>query len=223
LYGGVQGGLLSRPLGAKNTTHQKRRRALAAAVFPRLLADGGRTSLNELAVAADASVPTIKHYFKDRSGLVAASLREQLESGKIHLARTSDPGPEPIAQSLEAFATELINAWINFGVGKIFVVGIGLGVYDPQAGPGYLDGILEPTIQALEQRMRVYASRKELAFIDEEDVRIASLAYLSPLIVALIHQNALSGTTCRPLDLHSFAKRHTEQFLRAWKPESSRQ
>jgi AcrR family transcriptional regulator len=213
----LEGGALSRPLGAKNTTHQKRRRALATSVFPRLLADGGRTSLNELAVAADASVPTLKHYFGDRSGLIAASLREQRDIAKEHLERTADPGNAPITESLEAFANELIGAWISFGVGKIFVVGMGLGVYDPQAGPGYLDGVLEPTIQALEKRLKVYAARKELSLDSDEDARVASIAYLSPLVVALIHQDALSGSQCRPLDLAAFAKRHTEKFLRAWR------
>ena len=49
---------MGRPTGSKNSAYDERRRELAAAVLPRLLADGGATSLNELAVAAGTSVPT---------------------------------------------------------------------------------------------------------------------------------------------------------------------
>jgi AcrR family transcriptional regulator len=213
---------MSRPAGSKNSTYDERRRELVAAVLPRLLADGGTTSLNELAVVANTSVPTLKHYFEDRSGVVAAALRHQKELAQEHMLSIARPQGSDVAASLEMLTMELIHVWRPWGVGRIFAVGLAAGVYDSQVGPGYLDGILEPTLQALEQRLRIHTERKELDLEPEDNVglRAAALSFLSPILLALIHQDALSGDSCRPLDLEAFAKIHISRFLRAYAPRT---
>lgn len=50
----------------------------------------------------------------------------------------------------------------------------------------------------------------------EAGLRVAALAYLSPLLVALLHQHDLAGVTCRPLDLEAFLAAHTSRFVRAY-------
>jgi AcrR family transcriptional regulator len=211
---------MGRPTGSKNSAYDEKRRELAAAVLPRLLADGGATSLNELAVAASTSVPTLKHYFEDRSGVVAAALRHQKELAQEHLLSMERPQGADVGASLEMLTMELIHVWRPWGVGRVFVVGLAAGVYDAQVGLGYLDGVLEPTLQALEQRLRVHAARRELDLTPEDGVglRAAALSFLSPILLALIHQDALSGERCRPLDVEAFAKIHISRFLRAYAP-----
>lgn len=85
-------------------------------------------------------------------------------------------------------------------------------------GPGYLDGVLEPTVMAVEARMSVHASRGETVFAADDAlaVRTAALAFLSPILVALLHQHALAGTKCRPLDIDAFLSLHVKRFVASY-------
>ena len=48
------------------------------------------------------------------------------------------------------------------------------------------------------------------------DLRYAALAFVAPLLLALLHQVELSGRTCRPLDLEGFLDAHVEGFVAGW-------
>ncbi|MFO0617667.1 MAG: hypothetical protein U0414_34050 [Polyangiaceae bacterium] len=198
--------------------HQARRRELALAMRRAVIREGAVCSLHDLAREADVSIPTIKHYFQDRSGALAAALREVPAEAHAYVASVADPGDMDLATSLTALATRLAHAWVAFGVGRLFTAGMSAGMHDRVAGPGYLEGVLEPTVRALEERLRVHARRGEadLDPADELDVRTAALAFLSPLLVALLHQHALAGDTCRPLDVGAFVERHVARFTRAY-------
>lgn len=179
---------------------------------------GARCSLHDLARAADVSIPTINHYFDGRSGAIAAALRATAEEARVHVASVADPKDLDLRRSLLTLATSLARAWVTFGVGKLFTAGLSVGLGDVVTGPGYVDGVLEPTVLAMEQRLRVHAGRGEadLDPADELAVRTAALAFLSPLLLALIHQNELAGRSCRPLDLPAFVEAHVDRFHRAY-------
>lgn len=179
---------------------------------------GAPCSLHDLARAAGVTIPTVKHYFKDRSTAIAEALRYVPPEARFYVSSTADPGRHGLASSLTAFAGALANAWIQHGVGRIFTAGLSAGLDDRVAGPGYLEGILEPTVLAFEERLRVHARRGEanLDPNDELDVRTAALAFLSPLLIALIHQHGLAGTTCRPLELEPFIERIVARYVRAY-------
>lgn len=207
-----------RPRGALDPGHAARRRELAAAALAAVVEGGARTSLHDLARASEVSIPTLRHYFGDRSGVIAAALTGARSQAEVHLQRLADPGALGPAASLAGVAAELILAWLRFGVGRLFSAGLCVGIFDEAAGPGYLGGILEPTLQAFEARLRVHAGRGELdlATADDEAIRAAGLAFLAPLILALLHQEGLGGRRCRPLDLDRFAAAHVDRFLRAY-------
>lgn len=207
-----------RPRGALDPGHDDRRRELATAALAAVIQDGARTSLHGLARATEVSIPTLRHYFGDRSGVIAAALEGARARAAVHLARLADPGEHPLEASLHAVADDLSTAWIRHGVGRIFSAGLCAGIFDDLAGPGYLGGVLEPTLQAFEARLRVHAVRGELdlAADDDASIRAAGLAFLSPLILALLHQEGLGGRRCRPLDLAAFARGHIDRFLRAY-------
>ncbi|HEU4408824.1 MAG TPA: hypothetical protein VFS43_26420 [Polyangiaceae bacterium] len=209
---------MGRTPGTKNQGHDERRRELSRQVLRAVVASGGRPSLHELARSTGASIPTLKHYFGDRSGAVAEALRTVEVDAAAHLERLASPGRATLPGSLRAMATELAEAWTQFGVGPLFAAGLAAGVFDERAGPGYVDGVLEPTVRAVERRLRAHAERGELSVgaDDELGVRTAALALLSPLLVALLHQHDLSGRQCRPLDLPAFLERHVERFLKAY-------
>jgi AcrR family transcriptional regulator len=207
---------VGRPSGSKNPGYEERRDALARSILPRLTADDGpRTSLADLAAAANVSVPTMKHYFGDRSGVVAAGLRILSAQGAPWTASITTPSSPELAASLTDVATALATAWVRFGVGRVFGAAIAVGIHDATVGPGTVDGVLEPTIQAIETRLGHHASAGTLHLGDDE-LRLASLQFLSPLLLALLHQNELSGAGCRPLDMDQFIARHVARFVRAW-------
>lgn len=209
---------MGRPIGIRNPDYEEKRAALAEAALPRLLADGGATSLNELAAEVGVSVPTLKHYFGDRAGLVAAALRRQIDRARPYVEGVAAPSSRDLTTSLVDFLLALVRAWRPFGVGRVFTVGIAAGAYDSVVGPAYLDGVLEPTLQAVERRLRVHAGARALRVgpDDAEGLRAAALALLSPVVLALIHQDALGGSSCRTLDVEAFVRTHVAGFVRGY-------
>jgi AcrR family transcriptional regulator len=207
---------MGRPAGSRNEGYDERRAALAAAVIPRLVADDGpQASLAELAAAAGVSVPTMKHYFGDRSGLVAAALRTIGQGGAPHVERTKFPTQPTFDGSMRDLAREFAMAWRTFGVGRMIGASLAVGIHDREAGPGTVDGVLEPTIQAIEARIAAHVERGDVD-IHATEIRLCAIQFLSPLMVALLHQQELGGTACRPLDVDAFVEAHVDRFLRAW-------
>jgi len=211
---------MGRPQGTRNQDYENTRRGLAVKAREAVMKRGALASLNDLAREADVSIPTLKHYFGDRSGVVAAALRTLKVDAARYVDALADPGPLCLKAGLAKVAEELSAAWVHAGVGQVFTAGLAAGLFDAQAGPGYLDGVLEPTVLAIEARLRVHARRGE-ARLDADDelaVRTASLAFVSPLLVALIHQHGLSGNRCRPLPMERFLALHVDRFADAYGP-----
>lgn len=209
---------MGRPTGVRNREYENRRSELLARILPAIVKSGGQISLHELARASGASIPTLKHYFGDRSGAVAAALRTVREDAAVYIGAIADPQDLDLPASLEKLARELAAAWVPHGVGALFTAGLAAGLFDEQAGPGYLDGVLEPTLRALEDRLRLHALRRELRIYatDAEGLRAAAIAFLSPLLVALLHQHGLSGARCRPLDVDAFISFHVAHYVKAY-------
>ncbi len=213
---------MGRPSGSRNEGYDQRRDALAMSVLPRLIADDGpRASLADLAEAAGVSVATLKHYFGDRTGLIAATLRLLGSQGTPWLAQVTMPSSPDLERSMLDVARAIARAWSGFGVGRVFGAALAIGIHDKVAGPGTVDGLLEPLVQAIEARL---AAHVDAGVVDVDssnpgdDIRVAALAFISPLLVALLHQHELSGSTCRALDVDAFIARHVARFVKAWSP-----
>jgi AcrR family transcriptional regulator len=209
---------MGRPPGTRNQGYDETRRALAGKALAAVVERGASVSSNDLARAAEVSIPTLKHYFGDRAGAVAEALRSVREGSADRIAAIADPGRLGLASSLRSLATGLAEVWVPAGVGQLFTAGMAAGFFDATIGPGYLEGVLEPTVLALEARLRVHARRGELDLEpdDELGLRTAALAFLSPVLVALLHQHGLSGTTCRPLPMKRFLALHVRRFVAAY-------
>ncbi len=209
---------MGRPIGVKNGEHEQRRAALLDAAMPRLLADGGTTSFNEIAAAVGVAVPTLRHYFGDRTGLIAAALRRQAIHAAPHLARVAAPSSRDLETSLAEFLVELVRAWRVFGVGRLFSAGLAMGLQGEAMGPAYLDGVLEPTLVAVEARLRRHAADGALVVSaeDADGLRTAGLALVAPVVLALLHQDALGGARCRALDVEGFVRSHVAGWVRGY-------
>jgi AcrR family transcriptional regulator len=174
---------------------------------------GRARSFNGLAAEVGASVPTLKHYFGDYEGVVVAALDQARADGEVHLAAQRDPGPLRLAESVAAYCAAVEAGWA-LGVGALFTSGLSLGLGHAALGPATVDHLLEPTLRSLEARLMVHAGRGELRA--GVDVRAAALALLAPLLLALLHQQALGGAQCRPLDLSAFGEAHRAGWLAGW-------
>ena len=205
---------MSRPLGTRNPAFEERRRQLAEAAAGALLGpDGGAASFHSLVAATGASASVLQHYFGDYEGLIVAAFTAAHEQGAPYLQVMADPGDLPFTESMTIAAAFLAQGW-SMGVGTLQAAGLVHGLGHPKLGPAYVDQLLEPTVQAVEARLGVHRDRGELPA--EVDLRFAALSFVSPLFLALMHQGALSGRSCRPLDLEAFAAAQVRAFVQGW-------
>jgi len=207
---------VSRPPGTRNADYAASRDALARAMGGRMLLPGGaQASLRELAASAGVSVPTLRHYFGSRDGALAAALQVFEADAAPWLALTRDPGDGDARASLGTWAPVFVAGWRQFGVGRLQVAGLTAGLGQAALGPVYLEKLLEPVQQALEERLRRLMVRGQLR---EGDPRVAAVQLLAPLVIVLLHQDALGGDHCRPLEVDGFVAAHLDAFLRGWAP-----
>jgi AcrR family transcriptional regulator len=206
---------MARPTGSRNADYEARRAELALAASRALVdADGHPTSLAHIARAVGVSVPTLRHYFDDHDGVVAAAFEAVRDDGHVHIAALKDPGPLDLAASVAEFVCELERGW-SFGLGAVFATGLTHGLRHEVRGPAMLDFLVEPTLQALEARLAVHAARGELRA--DADLRAAALALFAPAFVSRLHQHELGGRSCRPLDQSAFDDTHLDAWLRGWR------
>jgi AcrR family transcriptional regulator len=208
---------MARTAGARNADFELRRTALIAKARERLsLQTGEPPSFREIALAAGVSVTTLRHYFGTREALIKAVFEHYLQSGERHLRRTRAPAAPDVdlEAALTAFLTRLVQGWSAGYLGSLHRIGLSEGLRNPQTALAYLMDVLEPTLQALEQRLR---GDVQAGIIVECDTRHAALMLLSPLLLALLHQVDLGGTRCRPLSIPDLITEHVKVFARAYR------
>jgi AcrR family transcriptional regulator len=211
---------MARTAGARNADYHESRLRLARRVREGLLREGGlRASLRELAASADTSVATLKHYFGDRDGLLTAVMESMRIDGAPYLAQASSPTSTDVRASLRSMLGGLATAWNRFQVGRTYAAMLAEGLAVKRLGPAYVTFLLEPLLQMGEQMLQRHLDAGRLAPCD---VRQASLMLLSPAVLALLHQDNLSGASCRPLNLDGFMGAHVDAFLRAFPPVGKR-
>jgi len=207
---------MARTKGSRNAGYDEQRALLARKVGAALRLEGGvHSSLRELAGHADTSVATLRHYFGDREGLLRAVMEGLRADAAPYLATSSKPVPGNVRASLMHFLKGLSTAWFRHGVGAMYASTLAVGLGNNPVGPAFVNHVLEPLLQTGETLLRQHVERGELAI---DDVRHASLMFLSPVVLALLHQDSLLGAECRPLDVPKLLETHVEAFLRSFKP-----
>jgi len=66
---------------------------------------------------------------------------------------------------------------------------------------------------AAERLLEAHATAGELPPLDAEDRRGIALSLLAPILLGVLHQDALGGHAVRPLDLEAFARDHADLVL----------
>ncbi|OYW46883.1 MAG: hypothetical protein B7Z08_01615 [Sphingomonadales bacterium 32-68-7] len=206
---------MPRPKGAKSAGYDRRRAELLAAFRERLLARNlAAPSLRELAAAGGVTIPTVRHYFGRREDLIVALLEDLGVQGEAHLAHARDASA-PFAESIERLVQSILTG-LSMGLSEIHALGLREGLRHDRLGPAYLSHVLEPTVLAIEERLRQHQARGEMR---PADTRVAALSLIAPQIVAQIHQRELGGCGTRPLNAQSSTREQIDAFLRAYAAE----
>jgi hypothetical protein len=130
-----------------------------------------------------------------------------------YLAMASRPVLGDVRASLMQFLKGLSVAWFRHKVGPMYASTLAVGLGNRPVGPAFVNHVLEPLLQTGESLLRQHVERGELII---EDARHASLSLLSPVVLALLHQDSLLGSQCRPLDVPKMLETHVDAFLRAF-------
>lgn len=203
---------MSRPAGKRNADFEETRSEILDRVVHAVVGHPERSSFAELAEVSGVSRTTLRHYFSSRDEL----LRSMLEHMRVLADRANAAHPIsaalPLDQALRLALYQLVFAW-RVGVGSLFAAGLLWGLGNEDLGPTYVTNMLEPILVQFEGHI---ASRLGGAGFDEQDARHAALALVSPVVMALLHQEALRGVKCRPLDIDVFVETHLERFLAGW-------
>jgi AcrR family transcriptional regulator len=204
---------MARTSGSRNRDYDDKRLALVKRLDPRLSdLSRARPSFREMAGAAGVSVPTLRHYFKNREGVLQAYLVWQgAEAARYRplVATTEDPFERSIRRLLHGSAFGLK----DMGRIRTHVVGLTEGLHNASVGPSYLQATLEPLLASVEQRLTLHVARGEMRAVD---LRHAAISLLAPLLLAILHQRELGGTSVRQMDLDRFLEDHAAAFIRAY-------
>lgn len=207
---------MPRPKGARDADYEEKRRLLLARMTARLMRrEVARPSLRQLAEAAEVTVPTLKHYFGSRSEIVEAILAEYRRSGEERLARLRTT-ELPFQESVKEFAIGLVfgmRAKRDVRLADVFAVSLAEGFLDGDIGPAALQHIVDPSVDTLVERLRLHVSRGEMI---DTDLNAAALMLISPILIAVLHQDQLCGSAHRPVDVTSLAAEVSDAFVRAY-------
>lgn len=174
-----------------------------------------RPSLRQLANAAGVTIPTLRHYFGSRAEIVDAILEEYRRAGDARL-KSIAAEPAPFAESMQEFVESLIrgmSAPRPVRLGDVFAVSLAEGLLDPQIGASALRHVVDPALDALQARLSLHIARGEMI---EADTRSAALMLMSPVLIAVLHQDQMGGAACSPMNVGAAARDIAAAFVRAY-------
>lgn len=207
---------MSRPKGHRDAAYETKRRELLRRMSVRMMRrDGGSLSLRDLSSAAGVAIPTLRHYFGARHNVVDAIFEECLRLGRqgLDAQKASDKDFETSIKDYLTALVRALNAAHEVRLGDLFAVSLAEGLLDPRVSGSTLRHIIDPTVDALEARLRVHMTRGEMV---ETDAHAAALMLISPILIACLHQDQLNGSVIRPLDLTRLADDLGSAFVRAY-------
>lgn len=203
---------MPRPRGSANTDFAQKRQELLDRLRAMLLGESPPSSFRALAVAANVTIPTLRHYFGDRDDVLAAVFADCHLGGHKELEIAATPSG-PFAKSIFDCVHHIIGGFQYGGLRQLHTVGLLEGFGSHPVAQSYLAEVLEPTLNACKQRLEVHIARGEMK---DTDARHAAINLISPVLIVFLHQNALGGSKEYPLDIAAFASNHIESFVTAY-------
>ena len=205
---------MARTRGSLDEDHYEKRHALINHMIERLSRTGAtKPSLRQLAEAGGVSVPTLRHYFGDRDGILASVFAAWRARGQPFFAIAAKP-TGPLSESLNSYLAMLVRANRDLGFARILAVGLIEGLLNRTHGPVFLDHALDPMLDALEQRLEAHQARGEIR--PEIDLRFASLSLAGPVLLLCLNQFQLFGAQHNPADVDQLVGHQISMFTRAF-------
>lgn len=195
---------MARTAGARNRDYAEVRHRMASAMAANLLGSGGDlATFADLARAAGVSPTTLKHYFQDRDSAYAAAMASVADDAAGYLRRQVEHALEEPTTSgaLRAYLEATVTAWRRHGLGRVFTGTLAWGLAAPHRGPEFLGGMLEPAVGAAVDLLQRLLEREGRTPTDDSMARVRALMILSPVFLAMLHQDNLGGREHHPLDL----------------------
>lgn len=193
---------MPRPAGVRNHDFEAKKTALLDTLSEFALNDDlRRPSLRQFAIAAKASEPTLRHYFKDRQGLVIAILRH-IHVRAIPLWEIIATGSPDTATAVKEYFRVTEAGLTHGGFARAHGFGLIEGMADEKVGQAYLEYLLDPALQAVANKLEATPGKPETA----AERRAAAFMALSPILVMTLHQQLLGGKNASPLDMPDFLK-----------------
>lgn len=187
-------------MGTKHEGHDDKRRlilrCMAALVFS---APGARPSFRQFAASAGVSEPTLRHYFKDRDGCVAAILEFFGQNGQFVWRRLSQParGPrEAVAETFEISRSGMMAG----GFIQAHTFGVVESAGNPRVAKVYRERILDPAIEAIVSKIIATPGMTT----DPREAGAISWAIFSPLLVLGLRRHFLSDIGHKDAETDAF-------------------
>jgi len=191
---------MPRPPGTRNQDFAEKRRALIDKLTWFVLReDAERPSLRQLAIAAETSEPTLRHYFTDRSGAIVAILAHVHEISEFMRDRARQPAGS-VADSLKDYQAMIAEYREDTPYLQAHAFGIRESMSDPQARKAYLEYIVEPSVDALAERL----IKTQGGPGDFQTARAAAFMLMSSTVFMLMHQRLLDGEIHKPVDMDAY-------------------
>lgn len=209
---------MPRPSGKRNPQYAARRRELLEAIREHLAKPNVmHASLRELSLACGVSVPTLRHYFGNRDGVICAVLEDYGARGAGRLKRAAEPVGS-LCESVKELCEFFCLGFEQGRLGQIHAIGLTEGLRHAQHGTEYLNYIVEPTLQAVEQRLQRHVERGEMRPCN---LRYAAIMLVSSILTSLLHQNELGGAEVQQLSMDNLISELTDAFMRAFANEDA--
>lgn len=188
---------MARPAGVRNQDYDEKRQALVSAAADYVLREDVQTpSFRELATATGASEPTLRHYFKSRTGLVTDVIRhfDELSAPIRAYVRKDFDTFEEAMQDYQAYAARvsqdpaLVRAHI-FGLRESFL--------DADVFKAYIRHLVDPGTDALAERMLNSPGGPA----DHTLARVAASQIFSNVLFMACRKHLLGSTDPHPPDI----------------------
>lgn len=198
-----------------NASTKARRDELLALLSPTAIAErNAPVSLRQFAIRAGVSEPTLRHFFNDRQGVVIAIIEYFAEGARDFLTLSAEAGAD-LKSSVAGYADLAMQGADTEFFAQAHAFALVESIHDPEVARAYLDKIIEPSLQAIEARLRPGADPDGA---NPDRVRHAAISLYAPVLIAVLHQRLLRGDEARPLNMSTFFTDLTNLFADGLKP-----
>ncbi len=200
---------MARPAGVRNQDFEEKRIALLRKVTAYLLRDDVlKPSFRQLAIAADSSEPTLRHYFGNRSGVIVEAFRLIHEDSE-HLRDFLRQPETDCAHAVRGYLDYVQTLAENERYVQAHVLGIRESLEDDQVKEAYLKLFVVPGVEALAERLIKTPGPPETY----EDAQSAAMMIISASVTMILHQEVLNGRKFMPMDRKAYLEQFGHWFL----------